>query len=276
VTTPGSPSARRRVVIAGGGAAGLEGRSSARGGLEELDAVIFDLDGVITDTAAVHAAAWRRVFDAYLRTRAEREGEPFRPFTDDDYRRHVDGMPRYDGAERFLRSRGIELPRGEASDPPGDQSVSAIANRKDEEFARHLDEQGAVAFGSTLALVERLRERGVRTAVISASRHCAAVLRSAGADGLFEVRVDGLDQERLGFAGKPDPAVFLEAARRLEVEPGRAAVVEDALAGVEAGRRGGFALVVGIDRTGHGEALAAAGADVVVGDLSELAGDRHG
>jgi alpha,alpha-trehalase len=241
-----------------------------------FEAVIFDLDGVITDTASVHAAAWKRVFDDVLREHAERVGEHFRPFDDDDYIRYVDGKPRYEGAQSFLASRDITLPMGTPDDEPSAQTVSGVGNRKDAEYVRWLEQgDGPEAFADAIALLERLRARGIATAIISASRNCAAVLRAVGADVLFDVRVDGLDQERLGFAGKPDPAVFLEAARRLGVAPDRAVVVEDALAGVEAGRRGGFALVVGVDRTGHGGELRGAGADVLVEDLSqvELEGD---
>ena len=162
------------------------------------------------------------------------------------------------------------LPRGEPSDPPDRDTVCGLGNRKNDAFRAQVREHGVEPFESTLVLARRLRGRGIRTAVVSASENCAAVLAAAGADELFDVRVDGLDAAELGLAGKPDPALFLEAARRLGVEPGRAAVVEDALAGVEAGRRGGFGLVVGVDRTGHADALAAHGADVVVADLASL------
>ncbi|HSK14999.1 MAG TPA: beta-phosphoglucomutase family hydrolase [Gaiellaceae bacterium] len=237
---------------------------------ERTDAVIFDLDGVVTDTATVHAAAWKRLFDGYLRERAEAAGEPFRPFTEDDYRRHVDGKPRYDGVRSFLASRGVELPEGDPSDPPERETVCGLGNRKNDLFLAALAEEGPRAFPSTVELVRGLEARGIRTAVISASRNTAAVLDAAGLGDLFRTRVDGVDADRLGLPGKPDPAVFLEAARRLGVEPARTAVVEDALAGVEAGRRGGFGLVVGVDRTGQSDALLEHGADVVVADLAEL------
>ena len=240
-------------------------------GLDRLDAVVFDTDGVLTDTAVVHAAAWKRLFDQYLEGRAARLGEPFRPFTPSDYLRHVDGRPRYDGVAAFLASRGIALTWGDPADPPGRETVCGLGNAKDRYFAAHLREHGARAFPASAALVRRLRAAGVRTAVVSASRNMLAVLASAGLHGLFDAEVDGVEAARLGLAGKPDPALFLEAARRLGVAPARAAVVEDALAGVEAGRRGGFGLVIGVDRSGQGAALAERGAEVVVDDLGRLA-----
>ncbi|HSL67970.1 MAG TPA: trehalose-phosphatase [Actinomycetota bacterium] len=239
--------------------------------LGALDAVIFDMDGVVTDTAATHASAWKRLFDAYLERRSARTGEPWRPFDPDaDYRLYVDGKPRYDGVRSFLASRGITLPEGDPSDPPDRETVCGLGNRKNASFLGLLEEEGARPYPSTVELVRELRTAGVRTAVISASRNMSEVLEAAGVADLFDARVDGVDADRLGFPGKPDPAVFLEAARKLGVEPGRAAVVEDALAGVEAGRRGGFGLVVGVDRSGHPDDLLRAGADVVVPDLAEV------
>lgn len=236
-----------------------------------IDAVVFDMDGVVTRTADVHAAAWKELFDAYLREVAAREGVPFRPFTQEDYLRHVDGKPRYDGVRDFLASRGISLPWGDPSDPPGRETVCGLGNRKDALFNRVVAERGVEAYPGTLRLVDGLRRAGVRVAVVSASRNASRILEAAGVRGLFEAQVDGVVAADLGLPGKPDPAMFLEAARRLGVPPGRAAVVEDAVAGVEAGRRGGFALVIGVDRGGNREALAAAGADAVVGDLAEVA-----
>ncbi|HET8526509.1 MAG TPA: trehalose-phosphatase [Actinomycetota bacterium] len=240
---------------------------------DEVDAVIFDTDGVVTDTASVHAQAWARMFNRFLRQRASATGEPFTPFTDDDYRRYVDGKPRYDGVRSFLAARGISLPEGAPSDEPDRQTVCGLGNRKDRDFLDHLHREGVAAFPTTVALLGRLRRAGVRTAVISASRNHDEVLAAAGVEDLFEARVGGAETQRLGLAGKPDPAVFLEAARRLGVAPRRAAIVEDALAGVEAGRRGGFGLVVGVDRLGHRAELEAAGADVVVPDLSHVTVD---
>jgi len=238
--------------------------------LDRVEAVVFDTDGVLTDTASVHAAAWKRLFDEYLRQRAERLGEPFRAFEELDYLRYVDGKPRYDGVAGFLASRGIALPWGDPSDPPSHETVCGLGNSKNRYFLAHLGEHGVQAFPSSVAFVRRLGANGVRTAVVSASRNMRAVLDAAGIRDLFDVEVDGVDAARLGLAGKPDPALFLEAARRLQVAPARAAVVEDALAGVEAGHRGGFAVVVGVDRAGQAAELAARGADVVVDDLDRL------
>ena len=237
---------------------------------DRIDAVIFDMDGVVTDTARVHAATWARLFDEYLGDRAATTGEAFRPFTVDDYRRFIDGKPRYDGVRSLLATRGITLPEGEASDPTNRLTVRGLGNRKDGYFLEHLREQGIASFPTTVALLEDLRAAGIRTAVVSASRHLDEVLAAGHVEHLFDVRVGGTEADRLGLAGKPDPGVFLEAARRLRVRPRRAAVVEDALAGVEAGRRGGFALVIGVDRSDHGAELLAAGAGVVVRDLVEV------
>jgi beta-phosphoglucomutase family hydrolase len=239
-------------------------------GLSDLDGVIFDMDGVVTETATVHAAAWKKLFDEYLLARSGRTGEAFVPFERRDYLRYVDGRNRYDGVASFLASRGITLPRGDADDPPGRDTVYGLGNRKDEYFLARLHDEGARAYETTVRLIRDLRAKGVRTAVVTASRNAAEVLAAAGVADLFDEKVDGVDAAELGLPGKPDPATFLEAARRLGVEPARAAVAEDALAGVEAGRRGGFGLVVGVDRSGLGSALADAGADVVVSDLGEL------
>lgn len=235
-----------------------------------FSAVIFDLDGVVTDTAAVHAAAWSRLFTDYLARRTDLPGEVTRPFTADDYRRFVDGKPRYDGVRDFLASRGITLPEGSAQDGPDRATVHGLGNRKDRMFLQLVEEEGVQPYRSSVRLIKELGRAGVRTAVISASRNCARVLAAAGLSDLFEVRVDGMVAAELGLPGKPDPAVFLEAARRLDVSPDRCVVVEDALAGVQAGRSGGFALVIGVDRTGHPDELIANGADVVVSDLAEV------
>jgi alpha,alpha-trehalase len=240
--------------------------------LGAMAAVIFDLDGVVTRTAGLHAEAWKRLFDEYLEGRACRIGEPFRPFDlRSDYRSFVDGRPRYDGVASFLASRRIELPLGSLDDPPECETVCGLGNRKDRYFRAALAAKGVDPYPTTLVLIGALRTRGVRTAVVSSSRNCEAVLEAAGIEELFDAKVDGLDAAELGLPGKPDPAVFIEAARRLGVSPTEAAVVEDAIAGVEAGRRGGFALVVGVDRAGQSDALRAAGAHVVVRDLEEMA-----
>ncbi len=236
-----------------------------------IGAVIFDLDGVVVQTASVHAAAWKRTFDGFLEDRARREGAPFVPFDlDSDYHLHVDGKPRFDGVGDYLASRGICLAEGGPSDPPEAETVHGLGNRKNEIFLNCLREQGAVPYASTVALIDRLKTAGVKVGLVSASRNCASVLASAGLSHLFEVEVDGVESARLDLAGKPAPDIFLEAARRLAVRPAEAAIVEDALAGVEAGRRGRFALVIGVDRAHHAADLKAHGADVVVSDLAEL------
>jgi alpha,alpha-trehalase len=235
--------------------------------LGDIDAVVLDTDGVITDTASVHAAAWKEMFDAFLLARG---GHDYAPFTDDDYRRYVDGKPRFDGVRGFLESRGIELPDGDPDDPPGHDTVAALGNTKNQQFLGRLDREPPRPYAGTISFLREARSGGIATAAISASRNARAVLEAAGVADLFEVVVDGNDAAELGLAGKPDPAIFLEAASRLGVEPQRTAIVEDALSGVEAGRAGGFALVIGVDRTGHPEDLASHGADLVVRDLAEI------
>lgn len=235
-----------------------------------FDAVVFDMDGVVTDTAGVHRRAWKDMFDRFLADTAARTGQRQQPFASEDYLRYVDGKQRDDGVSSFLASRGIELPRGTADDPPERETVWGLANRKNAAFQRALATVGVRAFPTTVALVDSLQELGIGTAVISASRNCRAVLESAGIGGLFPVRVDGVETARLGLPGKPSPAVFLEAARRLGAEPQRAVVVEDAEAGVRAGHAGHFGLVIGVDRSGHADALRAEGADVVVTDLGQV------
>lgn len=241
------------------------------GAVPPYDAVIFDMDGVVTDTASLHAAAWKELFDEVLARRSDVDGAVAAPFdADDDYRRYVDGRTREDGVATFLASRGVHLPVGGPDDPPGSETIWVLATRKNERFRRLVAERGVRAFPSTVALLERLRAGGVRTALVSASRNAPELLAAAGVDSLFNSVVDGTEVDRLALAGKPDPAMFVEAARRLGVSPARAAVVEDSAAGVTAGRAGGFGLVVGIDRGGHRADLEAAGADIVVGDVGEL------
>ncbi|NIQ59986.1 MAG: HAD-IA family hydrolase, partial [Gammaproteobacteria bacterium] len=197
-------------------------------------------------------------------------GPGVRPFDDEDYRLHVDGKPRYDGVESFLKSRGLDLPPGDPDDPPGHDTVRALGNRKNERFGQILHREGVEPFPTSVAFVRDCRAQGLKTAVVSSSRNCGPVLEAAGIQDLFDTRVDGIDAARQGLPGKPAPAIFLEAARRLGIVPDAAAVLEDALAGVEAGRAGGFRTVVGVDRTGRGEALRSAGAGIVVQDLGEL------
>jgi beta-phosphoglucomutase family hydrolase len=238
---------------------------------ERFDAVLFDLDGVLTDTARVHARCWKEMFDAWLRERAARTGDPFRPFEiEEDYHRYVDGKARADGVRDFLASRGISLPEGRIDSPPEEDSVRGLGNRKDALFDRVVDEQGVDAYPGSLRWLKALRAEGVRTAVVSASHHCEEILRAVGIEGEFEARVDGNVADARGLAGKPAPDTFLEAARALGVAPERAVVVEDALSGVAAGRAGGFGLVVGVARKRDPEELARAGADLVVRDLAEM------
>lgn len=237
----------------------------------DYEAVLFDLDGVVTRTAKVHAKAWKRLFDTYLENRARREGDKFEPFSvDSDYTRYVDGKPRYDGVESFLESRGIELPRGTPDDPPSEETICGLGNRKNELFTDVLERDGVETYQSTVDLINDLRARTFKTAIISSSKNCSRVLEQAGLSDLFDAKVDGRDAERLSLEGKPAPDIFLAAAHRLLVNPGMAVVVEDALAGVEAGKRGGFGFVIGVDRAEQSEKLLERGADVVVTDLSEV------
>ncbi|MGZ4665326.1 MAG: HAD family hydrolase [Frankiaceae bacterium] len=235
-----------------------------------FDAVVFDMDGVVTDTAGVHSAAWKRLFDDFLQERARREGSQFQPFTQEDYLRYVDGRRREDGVDGFLRSRGIELPWDEESADASGETITGLGRRKNGYFLDAIAD-GVRTYPSTVALVHTLHEAGLATAIISASRNLRAVLNGAGIGDLFPVAVDGQTAADLGIPGKPDPAVFLEAARRVSATPARTAVVEDAVSGVTAGRRGDFALVIGVDRGGNRALLAEAGADVVVDDLAEVA-----
>ena len=236
-----------------------------------LDALLFDLDGVITRTATVHAAAWKHLFDDFLRRRAAMEGGAFEPFAlPDDYLRYVDGRRRYDGVDTFLRSRGVELPWGDPADPPGDATVCALGNAKNRHFAEQLERQGVEVFDDAVALMRAAQARGTKLAVVSASENCRDILARAGLDDVFDAYVTGVEAAELGLAGKPAPDTFLKAAELLAVPPARAAVFEDAIAGVRAARDGGFGLVVGVDRGGAGADLEANGADVVCSDLSAL------
>ena len=238
---------------------------------DQVRACLFDLDGVLTKTATVHAAAWKQMFDDYLRQRAQRTGEPFVAFdTDSDYGEYVDGKPRYDGVRSFLASRGIELPEGEDDDPPTAETVHGLGNRKNELVLKMIREDGVEAYPGSVRYLEAVRDAGLKRAVVSSSTNCRDVLVAAGIEQLFEARIDGVVAEREGLKGKPAPDTYLAGARALGVGPEEAAVFEDALAGVEAGRAGKFACVVGVDRVDHADALLEHGATTVVEDLAEL------
>jgi trehalose-phosphatase len=238
--------------------------------LAAFDAAVFDLDGVVTKTASIHAAAWKELFDAFLRERAARTGEPFRPFELEDYRRYVDGRPRYDGVQTFLASRGIELPRGNPDDPPEAETVCGLGNRKNLLFNERLRREGAEVFEPAVAFLHAARRQGLQTALVSSSKNTATILDATGLVGLFDVVVDGNDAARLGLKGKPAPDTYLHAARLLGVAPERVLAAEDALAGVESQKAAGFGLVIGVDNGGVGEALRRHGADLVIGGFDEL------
>lgn len=236
-----------------------------------IEACLFDLDGVLTKTAQVHAAAWKSMFDEYLSRRAGADGEPFVAFDPiRDYDEYVDGKPRTDGTRSFLASRGIVLPEGDADDPPGAETVAGLGNRKNEILLRMIHDGGVQAYEGSVQYAKAALDAGLRRAVVSSSTNCRDMLVAAKIIDLFEVIVDGHVAERDHLAGKPAPDTFLAGARALGVEPAAAVVFEDALAGVEAGRRGNFGFVVGVDRVGQADELKAHGADLVVSDLSEL------
>jgi beta-phosphoglucomutase family hydrolase len=238
---------------------------------DTVTACLFDLDGVLTQTAKVHAVAWKQMFDEYLRQRAEKRSEQFVPFDPvRDYDEYVDGKPRYDGVRSFLQSRGIELPQGTPDDPPAAETVDGLGNRKNELVLRMIHEDGVAPYEGSVRYVQAARDAGLRRAVVSSSTNCRDVLKAAGILELFEEIVDGRVAEREHLNGKPAPDTFLAGARALGVGPERAVVFEDALAGVQAGRAGNFAFVVGVDRVGQAEALTEHGASVVVRDLAEL------
>jgi beta-phosphoglucomutase family hydrolase len=242
---------------------------------ESVHACLFDLDGVLTDTAKVHAAAWKQMFDAYLQERAKRTDKPFVPFdAKQDYDEYVDGKPRYDGVRSFLAAREIELPEGSPDDPPDRETIAGLGNRKNEIVLRMIRENGVDPYPGSVRYLKAAVEAGLRRAVVSSSTNCQDVLEAAGIEGYLEARVDGAVAERERLQGKPAPDTFLAGARALGVEPREAAVFEDALAGVEAGRAGSFGFVVGVDRVGQADALRAHGADTVVSDLADLLDDK--
>lgn len=238
---------------------------------DRYDAVLFDLDGVITDTANLHATCWKQMFDEYLRRRATQRGEAFRPFDlTTDYRLHVDGKPRFDGVRDFLASRAIQLPEGSPDDPPAAETVGGLGNRKNELINEIIEEEGVVPYEGSVKLIHQLRDRGFKIAVVTSSQNCTAVLKAAGLEGFFDIRVDGNVIHARQLAGKPAPDTFLMAARLLGVDLARTVVIEDAISGVQAGSNGNFGLVIGVARKGNAEELQRHGAHLVVTDLGEL------
>ena len=232
---------------------------------------LFDLDGVLTQTAKVHDAAWKQTFDDFLRARADQSGQPFTPFDPvKDYDEYVNGKPRADGTRSFLASRGIELPEGSPDDPADAQTVNGVGNRKNVLLLKMIRTSGVEAYAGSVRYVRAVRDAGLRRAVVSSSANCHDVLVAAGIEDLFEARIDGVVAAREHLRGKPAPDTFLAGAKALGLEPPEAAVFEDALAGVAAGRAGGFGCVVGVDRAGQADGLRAHGADIVVTDLAEL------
>jgi beta-phosphoglucomutase family hydrolase len=241
---------------------------------EAITALLFDLDGVLTKTAVVHDKAWKQTFDAFLKKRAEKEGEEFVPFDpDSDYNEYVDGKPRYDGVRSFLQSRGIELPEGDPDDPPEAETICGLGNRKNALVLELIEKDGVEPYEGSVAFVKAAREAGLRRAVVSSSANCQEVLEAAGIADLFEERIDGKVADEKHLNGKPAPDTYLAGAEALGVEPAAACVFEDAVSGVEAGAAGHFGHVVGVDRVHHAAALREHGADVVVDDLAELIKD---
>jgi alpha,alpha-trehalase len=235
------------------------------------DAWLFDLDGVITDTASVHGAAWKKTFDNYLEKVAKRDQVPFKSFEiDPDYFEYVDGKPRYEGVDSFLRSRGIEIPWGTPDDGPQEQTVCGVGNEKNIFFQEILAARGADIFDSTVSLIRELRKHGVKVAVVSSSKNCTTILGVAGLSDLFEVQIDGVVAAAEKIAGKPKPDTYVEAAKRLGAAIERSVVIEDAISGVQAGRAGNFGLVLGIARHDEPEVLLENGADIVVKDMAEV------
>jgi beta-phosphoglucomutase family hydrolase len=236
-----------------------------------FDAVIFDMDGVITKTAVVHSLAWKKMFDEYLRFREKKYQEPFHEFTHaDDYLSFVDGRPRYQGVETFLKSRGINIPFGKPEDEPLTETVCGLGNRKNEVFNQVLEEDGVELYESTLKLIRDLLQSGIKVGVATSSKNCVLILKKAGITNLFETRVDGVVSAKLGLKGKPEPDIFTTASDNLGTKYSRTVVVEDAVSGVQAGSKGRFGLVIGVARENNAHELKANGADVVVEDLSEI------
>jgi beta-phosphoglucomutase family hydrolase len=241
---------------------------------DEVRACLFDMDGVVTQTAVVHAAAWKEMFDGFLRDHAQRTGTEFTPFdAGSDYDAYVDGKPRLDGTRSFLESRGIDLRQGLPDDPPGKQTIYGLSNQKNQLVLTKLAAGGVQVYDGTTRYIAAVKAHGIATAIVSSSANTKQILDSANLCDLFDVRVDGLIASERGLRGKPAPDTYLAAAQELGLTAAQAAVFEDALAGVEAGRAGNFARVVGVDRVGQAAALKAHGADVVVQDLAELLND---
>jgi beta-phosphoglucomutase family hydrolase len=234
---------------------------------DDITALLFDLDGVLTQTAKVHFKAWKQTFDGFLK---RRNGDSFTEFTQDDYNEYVDGMPRYDGVRSFLKSRDIELPEGAEDDPGDAQTVHGLGNQKNDLVVKLIEQDGVEVYDGSVAYVKAAREAGLKRAVVSASANCRPVLKSAGIIDLFEAIIDGTTTEEQHLRGKPHPDTYLAGAKAVGVEPSEAAVFEDATSGVQAGHDGHFGYVVGVDRVDHAAALEQHGADIVVKDLSEL------
>ncbi len=238
-----------------------------------FQAVIFDLDGVITKTALVHSAAWREMFNEYLKYREKKYGEPFREFTHgNDYLPYIDGKTRYDGVGSFLKSRRISIPYGDPGDDPERETVCGLGNKKNSFFNRVLKREGVEVYESTVTLIKQLRDENIKTGVASSSKNCKVVLERAGIPGLFDTRVDGEVSARLGLNGKPKPDIFIKACEYLGSSPDLTVIVEDAVSGVQAGRNGRFGLIIGIAREGNNDELKKSGAQIVVNDISELGG----
>jgi beta-phosphoglucomutase family hydrolase len=238
---------------------------------DRYDAALLDLDGVITDTASIHAACWKRMFDEYLQNRATQRGEVFRPFDIAlDYGVYVDGKPRFDGVRDFLTSRGIRLPEGSPDDPPEAETVDGLGNRKNDLVNKIIEDKGVEPYEGSVTFIRQLRHQGFKIAVVTSSQNCTAVLKAAKLDHFFDLQVDGNVIHAEHLAGKPAPDTYLRAAKLLGVEPSRAVVIEDALSGVEAGSARGFGLVIGVARRGNAEELRRHGAYLVVNDLGEL------
>ena len=236
-----------------------------------VSACLFDMDGVVTQTAVVHAAAWKEMFDDFLREHAASTGTPFVPFdARAEYDEYVDGKPRLDGTRSFLESRGITLPEGTPDDPPGTPTIYGLSNRKNDLVLQKIAAGGVQLYQDTITYIRAVKAGGISTAIVSASANTQLVLDSAGIAGLFDVRMDGVVAKQRGLRGKPAPDTYLAAAEMLHVTAHQAAVFEDAQAGVAAGHAGGFALVVGVDRVGQAAELRAHGADIVVQDVAEL------